>query len=105
MIKKLCDEAGEMIKIELERANKDHPLFNSDHEGYAVMREEFDEATEEMKKVADSMECLWQVIKSDAEGQATLIRLKQRVRYLIAEAVQLGAMVEKFEQSREKRRC
>ena len=103
MIKKLYAEAGELIERELERANKDHPLFNSDHEGYAIMREEFEEASDELKKITDSMDCLWEVIKSDAVGEATLVRLKQRTRYLIAEAVQFGAMVEKFEQSRGKR--
>jgi hypothetical protein len=38
------------IKKELLSANKEHPLFNSYHEGYAVIKEEFEEMWDEIKK-------------------------------------------------------
>lgn len=38
------------IHSEYERANSIHPLFNSLHEGYAVLREEVDELWDEIKK-------------------------------------------------------
>ena len=45
-MEKLLKDLSVMARDELERANHEFPPFASDHEGYAVILEEF----EEMKK-------------------------------------------------------
>lgn len=42
--------AMRLVKEELIRARKQHPPFNSAHEGYAVLLEEVDELWAEIKK-------------------------------------------------------
>jgi len=39
-----------LLMEEFKRANGKFPLFNSKHEGYAVMKKEFDEFWDEIKK-------------------------------------------------------
>ena len=48
---------------ELNRANAKFPLFNSTHEGYAVILEEAEEAQEAMENVKTSLAVLWDRVK------------------------------------------
>ena len=64
----------ETVKVELEIANKKFPLFNSQHEGFAVLKEEVDE--------------LWDDVKGNAADSLTK-----------AECVQVAAMAIKMLQS------
>jgi len=59
------------IELEFERANSLYPKFHSNHEGYAVLKEEVDEFWDEIKKSKD-------VVLND--------RMKK-------ELIQIGAMV------------
>ena len=67
-------EALELVKIELKDANSKFPLFNSPHEGYAVIKEELEE--------------LWDEIKNDKKPES---KMNQK-----NEAVQVAAMAIKF---------
>lgn len=40
----------ELVQEEVKKAKKKHPSFNSFHEGYAVILEEFDELLKEIRK-------------------------------------------------------
>lgn len=44
------DKAIEMIREEYEKAISEHEPFHSAHEGYGVIKEEFDELWEEIRK-------------------------------------------------------
>lgn len=68
------EEAIELVKKELESANGKFPLFNSSHEGYAVIKEELDE--------------LWDEIKNDKHPRS---KMNQK-----DEAIQVAAMAIKF---------
>ena len=46
----------EMVQNELKEANKKNPMFNSDHEAYAVIKEEIEEASFEFI----SLETIWE---------------------------------------------
>jgi hypothetical protein len=74
---KKTEEIINKIVEELESANQNYPLFNSYHEGYAVLLEEVDELWDEVKKNPSKQE-KW--------------RLK-------TEAIQVAAMAIKFLQS------
>ena len=47
-------EAIKLVKEELKSANGKFPLFNSSHEGYAVIKEELDELWDDGE---DDMDC------------------------------------------------
>ena len=68
------NKAIELVVKELNTANEKFPLFNSPHEGYAVLLEEVDE--------------LWDEIKGD---KAPLAKVRQK-----EEAIQVAAMALKF---------
>lgn len=40
-----------LVDKELEEANKKYPLFHSDHEAYAVIKEEIEECEEDIRKM------------------------------------------------------
>ena len=52
------EEAVKLCIEEYERANKKFPPFNSAHEGYGVMKEEFDEFWDEIKQKNPSLAVL-----------------------------------------------
>jgi len=66
------EDAIELIALEYERAIIKFPKFNSGHEGYAVIKEEFDE--------------LWEEIKTKEQNSDAIIQ----------EVIQVGAMVLRF---------
>ena len=97
MINKLLISANNLIAEELERANAEHPLFASRHEGYAVLLEEVEELQQEQEWLADNVDHMWKLIKKDQK--ITYKVLRDCIRRLIAEAVQVGAMIDKMEMS------
>lgn len=59
----LRKEVEAAAMAELNRANAKFPLFNSTHEGYAVILEEAEEAQEAMENVKTSLAVLWDRVK------------------------------------------
>ena len=76
---KLITSVQELVKQEYERAAAQYgPAHASQHEAYAVMREEFQEAVEEMNKVGELIEeRFWQNVRNNDtelnEGVADVI--------------------------------
>ena len=97
-------ELERLAVAELERANKKFPLFASDHEGYAVILEEFQESEEEVNRARFPLNRLWKSVRAD-ETQTEYIRhIRERMLKGAAEAIQTAAMCEKFIQSQEERK-
>lgn len=48
------DQSLKLIETEFLRASDLYPDFNSNHEGYAVIKEEIDELWDEIKKTKDT---------------------------------------------------
>jgi hypothetical protein len=92
------DEVNELVKKELKAANEKFPLFNSDHEGYAVIKEELEETNEELTYAQLTFANLWENVK-DNKTMPTLNHA-EGVRFhainLAIEAIQLAAMAQKF---------
>lgn len=91
----------DLIQEELEKARKKFPRpTSSPHEGFAVLLEEIEEMDDEMDVIRVLKDVLWKNVKSDnLEAQKdTLERMKDHVHKLIKEAVQVGAMIEKYQQ-------
>lgn len=97
-------ELERLAIAELEQANKKFPLFASDHEGYAVILEEFQESEEEVNRARFRLNRLWESVRAD-EAQTEYIRhIRKSMLKAAAEAIQTAAMCEKFIQSQEERK-
>lgn len=97
--------AEEMARKELSLANKDHPLFTSDHEGFAVILEESLEAHEEIGRCDQAIINVRDGVFNDDPWAAKngADDLKQYATYLACEAIQLAAMAQKFMDSQRER--
>lgn len=95
MVKKV-DEA---IKTEYQNAVNNYGLYyNSKHEGYAVLKEETDEARDEMNKVRDFMYDAWGCVKLNNGNDfiANVNQIRNNARNLALEAVQIAAVCDKI---------
>lgn len=91
-----------LVQKELESANKKFPMFYSDHEGYAVLKEEVEEAEEDLIRTKDQVASLWRFTKKNLNKPKELAAesIKESAIELAVEAVQVAAMAQKFIDSR-----
>ncbi len=84
---------------EYARAGKQHGLtFHSLHEGYAVMLEEAEETSDEVRNLGKDMATLWQATRNDdlITARQAAGRIRQTAHLLAAEAIQTAAMANKL---------
>ena len=97
-MEELIDKVQKLVSFELERANTIHPpKFNSYHEAYAVILEEFEEMTVDAEKLKSFIGILWNNVKHDREKDVVdwLKLTEERAEHMIAEAIQVAAMCRK----------
>ena len=73
-------------------------VHNSDHESYAVLREEADEAVDAMKDVDNLTDSFFEMVKNNEEDKVKLDILnaiKHRAEEAAAESIQAAAMARK----------
>lgn len=89
---------NDQVKKELEDANKKFPPISSDHEGYAVLLEEFEELTSEILEAKSHLGCAWSDIKrgKNLQMQQNLWKMRTSLRRAYKELVQTAAMIEKW---------
>lgn len=87
-----------LAALELRDANAKHPQFASAHEGYAVLLEEIEEASEALEELRAMQKILWRHIRSDNAMMARNFagRGGEAAVQLAAEAVQCAAMAQKM---------
>ena len=76
--------------------------YNSDHEGYAVLMEEIEEADSDLKYIQDKLCDLWKEIKIDDYPnykKETIKRIIKQAKNLAMEACQIAAVGQKFLES------
>ena len=98
MMTQLLAETTVLVNKEYERASKQHgPTFNSPHEGYAVVKEELDEARDELISSEVDIDRYWKAVKkNDKETQIeNLAHLYLKSVLLACEAIQTAAMAHK----------
>lgn len=99
------DEVRKMAEAELTFMSRIHtPSFNSMHEGYAILLEEFEELQSDMNDTSYGIKQLWEQIKSNGYEFDTEEKIKETLSNLelfstnaIIEAVQVLAMIFKFQ--------
>ena len=107
-MKDILIEIDRLAADELERANKVHPLFHSDHEGVAVIEEEIIEAKSDL----GMLDCLFGNFKSNVYRDNTkyikeseLVEgIRKNASLAAAELIQVIAMCDKFIASQEARK-
>ena len=82
----------QLVDVELAAANERFPQFHSQHEGWAVLKEEAEEAEEEVSKMKLLLECAWGNITSDLPANEDIRCLKQHAINAACEAIQAAAM-------------
>lgn len=94
-------EITKAIEAELTSANEKHPPFASLHEAYAVIKEELEEAEEELVLAKQVLKYAWYGIRSDNTDLTfeNIDELKKNAIHLAMEACQVAAMCDKAEQS------
>lgn len=87
-----------LVQHELDRANRKFPQFASDMEGWAVLKEEIEEVSEELNAVKSAHDTIWAAIRANEEVDGSYIcPLLMRSINLIDEAIQVAAMAMKYD--------
>ena len=102
MITKLLNEVNGLIATELSRANEQHPMFHSDHEAWAVTREEYMETEEAVKQLEYELRYTDYITRhDDVTGiEDRVEKLRDCALHVACEAIQTAAMAEKWLESR-----
>lgn len=91
---------NQAVAYELQNIVKKYgAIYNSEHEGYAVLLEEVEEADSEMIFVKGILEKFWESIKCNNVNKELLYYVKQHALSLAEEAVQVAAVCERFEET------
>lgn len=104
-MKGILEGINRLAAEELERANKAHPLFHSDHEGFAVIAEEMEEAEEHDEAIMEYEKSAWEAIRQDnpMEAADAIAAMRVSLSYAASEMIQVIAMCDKFIASQEAR--
>ena len=85
-----------LVGKELSAANERFPQFHSQHEGYAVIKEEADELKEYTDLINNRMIYLWSKIRFNNSCEEIVSRIFDNAINAACEAVQVAAMCKKF---------
>lgn len=99
-MKALIKEVEKVTENELNRANETFPLFNSTHEGWAVIQEEVKEMDTELKAMAHALNNFTEDVFRNKDTTNIVRMIKEQATYAAAELIQVAAMCRKFEVSR-----
>lgn len=88
----------DQVQKELDDANRKFPAFSSNHEGYAVLLEEFQELISDIQNARYHFDHTWDFTKkgNHVEIQRELQKMRTFLRKSYKELVQTAAMVEKW---------
>lgn len=76
-----------------------HPASTAPTRGYAVILEEYEEASEEQRYFKASLDSLWIAVRSDRDPdvlERILDTMRERALNLVMEAIQVAAMTQKM---------
>ena len=90
------NQVRELVKVELAAANKQFQQFHSQHEGYAVIKEEVDELKEDTNRINGRTACLWDMVRFNNSCEELVSRIYDDAINAACEAVQVAAMCKKF---------
>lgn len=98
MMKKLKEEVSTLVRNEYLRAAEAHgEAANTPHEGYALIKEEEEEAGDQMSLVSKKVSALWWAVKADdlALQAGYLTEIRAAAILGACELIQVAAMADK----------
>jgi|LSQX01.1.fsa_nt_gb lipopolysaccharide biosynthesis regulator YciM len=103
-MERLIKSVQTIIEEEYRRAaQKFGPVNNSDHESFAVIFEEMQEAFDEVKNTDGAIERFWQMVKSrearDQDKQNVLTAVENSAIFAACEFIQVAVMAHKAKQT------
>ena len=88
---------NQAVCYELQAITKKYGVhYASPHEGYAVLKEEVEEAEEYIQLLNDKLAEIWKNIKLNWNDSAVVYQAQQSAVALAEEAVQCAAVCERF---------
>ena len=94
------DLIEQAVKIEYENACSYGKVYNSEHEAWAVIKEELEEAEEELDFSKDYMTMIWNLIKLNKKDKDFFLdNLERHARNMVAEGCQVLACIQKFKKT------
>ena len=94
---KAMEAVGQAVAYELQNIVKEHgATYNSAHEGYAILKEEYVEAVTCVRGLGDKLDALWSSIKININNESAVEQGKQFAIALAEEAVQCAAVCERL---------
>lgn len=94
-------DVSNAVQCEYSASMEKFPLFNSAHEGYAVILEEIEEASTELEQIKELLQHQWNLTKINGKPCSIVKLLGEHAQLLACEAIQVAAMCEKFVESAE----
>lgn len=85
-----------LVDKELAAANERFPQFHSQHEGYAVILEEFEEMKEQAEAAERFLTYMWDRVKHDSPAKSQVENVMLFSENVACEAIQVAAMCKKF---------
>lgn len=89
----------ELVFKELNNANEQFPLFQSPHEGYAVIKEEIEEVMDGMNLLLEVFANAWAGIKKNEPVFEQVRAVRELAKHIATESVQVAAMCDKYNMS------
>lgn len=93
------NDVNELVFKELNSANEKFPLFTSEHQGYAVIKEEIEEVMDGMNLLLEIFANAWAGIKKNEPAFEQVRAVKEVAKNIATEAIQVPAMCEKYNMS------
>lgn len=90
---------SQLMAAELTRSYEQFPAFSSPHEGYAVIKEEVEEAGVDFGQVCIAMAKLWEAVKKNEDAYFMADDIKISAYKLVYESIQVAAMAQKYIES------
>ena len=88
---------NQAVCYELQAITKKYGVHSaSPHEGYAVLKEEVEEAAECIELLNDKLSAIWQNVKMNWNDSTVINQAQQSAIALAEEAVQRAAVCERF---------
>ena len=90
----VSDKVEALVQLEYEADCKDHGPLASLHEGYAVLKEEFEETKEELRDIKQNLYVFWSYIRENEPGWAIkrAETIEERAIKTACEAIQVAAV-------------
>ncbi|MBX4266573.1 hypothetical protein [Clostridium estertheticum] len=95
-MKELVGQVNKLVIEEKTRVMLEHSLFFSRHQGYAILKEEIEEAEDELKVVKQMLEDSWLNVRRNITPHRSILAIRNCSINLAAEAIQVAAVAQKF---------